>query len=73
MLIFPPISVRSLIELVEFLFEVPDVMVFLSNQLCQDPLEKIFVQLRHRGTVNENPNSKDFIKNMQTLRVINGV
>ena len=31
------------------------------------------MQQRHRGRTNENPNAKDFIKNTQALRVVNGV
>ena len=65
--------VCSFVELVQFLFTVPGVTVFLSNRLCQDPLEKFFGEQRQRGRVNENPNSRDFLKNTQALRVINGV
>jgi hypothetical protein len=47
--------------------------VFLSNKLCQDPLEKFFGQQRQRGRVNENPTVNDFIKNSQALRVVHGI
>ena len=64
---------RSFVELVRYIFTIPGVKVFLSNRVCQDPLEKFFGQQRQRGRVNENPNVEDFVKNTQALRVINGV
>ena len=67
----PPCIVMSFTELVEYVFTIPGVTVFLSNRLCQDPLENFFGQQRQRGRVNENPNVSDFIKNTQALRVIN--
>ena len=66
-------TVRSLVELVTFMFTIPGVTAFLSNRLCQDPLEKPFGQQRQRGRVNENPNVSQFIKNTQALRVVNGI
>ena len=68
-----PISdaVLSFVELVEFIFTIPGVTVFLSNRICQDPLENFFGQQRQRGRVNENPNVSEFIKNTQALRVVN--
>lgn len=57
----------------EFLFTVPGVSSFLSNKLCQDPLEKFFGQQRQRGRANENPTAYDFMKNTQALRVVHGV
>ena len=59
-------------EIVAFVFTIPGVKLFLSNRLCQDPIEKFFGQQRQRGAVNENPNARDFIKNTQALRVVNG-
>ena len=50
---------------------IPGVTLFLSNAICQDPLEKFFGQQRQRGRTNENPNVFEFIKNTQALRVIN--
>ena len=66
-------TVRSFIELMQFAFTIPGVTTFLSNRICQDPLENFFGQQRQRGRVNENPNSRDFLKNTQALRVVNGV
>lgn len=45
--------------------------MFLSNRLCQDPLENFFGRQRQRGRVNENPCVKEFLKNTQALRVVN--
>jgi hypothetical protein len=64
-------AVRSYIELVEYLFTIPGITVFMSNRLCQDPLENFFGQQRQRGRVNENPCVAEFLKNTQALRVIN--
>ena len=61
----------SFVELVRYIFTIPGVTVFLSEKLCQDPLEKFFGCQRQRGRVNENPNVRDFCKNTQALRVIN--
>ena len=63
--------VNSFMELVEYLFSQPEVSFFLSNNLCQDPLENFFSQQRQRGRVNENPSVIEFLRNTQALRVIN--
>jgi hypothetical protein len=65
--------VQSFTELVQFIFTIPGVKIFLSSRLSQDPLEKFFGQQRQRGRVNENPDVMDFVKNTQALRIINGV
>ena len=64
-------AVSSFLELVPILFEIPEVTAFLSEKLCQDPLEKFFGCQRQRGRVNENPNAQAFCKNTQALRVVN--
>ena len=51
----------------------PDVQSFLSQRLCQDPLEWFFGLQRQRGSVHENPNVVEFSKNTQALRVIKSV
>ena len=61
---------KSFIELVRHLFTIPDVECFLSQRLCQDPLERFFGFQRQRGDVNDNPNVAEFLKNTQALRVI---
>ena len=55
----------------KYLFTIPGVTVFLSNRICQDPLENFFGHQRQRGRVNENPNVAEFLKNAQALRVFN--
>ena len=60
-------------ELVKFSFSIPGVKVFLSQKLCQDPLEDFFGHQRQRGRGHDNPNVQKFIKNTQALRVINGI
>ena len=66
-------EVNSFLELVEYIFTIDGIKVFLSERLSQDPLEKFFGCQRQRGTTNENPNVVQFCKNTQALRVINGV
>ena len=56
-------------ELVRYLFTFPGVRYFLSERICQDPLEKFFGSQRQRGRVNENPSVAEFVKNTQALRV----
>ena len=53
-----------------YLFTVPGVESFLSQRLCQDPLERFFGCQRQRGRVNDNPNVAEFMKNTQAIRVI---
>lgn len=60
-------------ELVEYLFTIAGVKVFLSEKVSQDPIEKFFGWQRQRGRVNENPNVQEFLKNTQALHVINGM
>ncbi len=62
---------NSFIELVQYLFTVPGVKSFLSQRICQDPLENFFGCQCQRGGVHDNPNVQEFTKNTQALRVIN--
>lgn len=55
-----------------YLFTLPDVKSFLSQRICQDPLER-FLASSDRGGVNDNPNMEEFQKNTQALRVVNSV
>ena len=57
----------------EYLFTLPDVTSFLSQQICQDPLERFFGCQRQRGGVHDNPNTQEFMKNTQAPRVIKSV
>ena len=61
----------AFVEMMEFIFTIPGVTVFLSNRICQDPLENFFGRQRQRGRVNENPCVAEFLQNTQALRVIN--
>ncbi|KAL5489473.1 hypothetical protein EMCRGX_G018567 [Ephydatia muelleri] len=61
----------SFIELVRYIFSIPNVHSFLSQRLCQDPLERFFGCQRQRGGVHDNPNAAEFLKNTQALRVTN--
>ena len=56
-------------ELVRYIFTLPGVRYFLSERICQYPLEKFFGCQRQRGRVNENPSVAEFVKNTQALRV----
>ena len=51
------------VELVRYLFTIPGVGVFLSNRICQDPLENFFGQQCQRGRANGNPSSSEFVRN----------
>lgn len=61
--------VSAFVELLQYLFTIPGVTAFLSNRICQDPLENFFGRQRQRGRVNENPCVQEFLKNTQALRV----
>ena len=62
-------------ELVRSLFNLKEVrenkLAFLSNSLCQDPLENFFGCQRQKGATNGNPTVQQFLDNTQTLRVVN--
>ena len=66
-------TAHSFIELVECLFTLPGVKVFLSQRLCQDPLEKFFGCQQQRGGAHDNPSILDFCRNTQALRVVNNL
>lgn len=60
-------------ELVRYIFNIPGVKSFLSQRICQDPLERFFGCQRQRGRVHDNPNVSEFLKNTQALRVVHGL
>ena len=62
--------VSSFLELVPLIFSIRGVKCFLSNRLCQDPLEKYFGMQRQKGKSNENPSVIEFAKNSETLRLV---
>jgi len=61
------------VELVQYLFTVPGLKVFLSSKLNQDILEKYFGIVRQNRGSNENPTVLEFKDITQTLRVANSV
>ena len=63
-------AVMSFVELARYVLSLPGAPPLLSRRLTQDPLEKYFGLQRQRGRVNENPNSQEFYKNSQALRVV---
>lgn len=70
------IIVKSFIGLVKYLFSLQEVkennLIFLSMNLCQDPLENFFGCQRQRGGTSDNPDLTEFFANTQALRVVNG-
>lgn len=65
------VTAKSFVDLVRYLFSIPGVTSFLSNKICQDPLENFFGCQRQRGGTSTNPNVSEFTHNTQALRVIN--
>ena len=55
-----PPPAKSFIGLVKMLYNLPEVknenLTFLSNNICQDPLENFFGCQRQRGGTSDNPN-----------------
>lgn len=66
-------TISSFVELVPYIFKIQGVSCFLSEKLCQDPLESFFGCQRQCGRTNENPSVYQFLKNTQSLRVINSI
>ena len=46
-------------------------LAFLSQNLCQDPIENFFGCQRMRGGTGDNPNVKEYYQNTQALRIVN--
>ena len=66
-------TVKSFLDLIEYIFKIPGVKFFLSERMSQDPLENFFGCQRQRGRTSENPTVQEFCKNTQALRVVNSV
>ena len=62
--------VSAFLELLDTVFKIPQVSCFLSNRICQDPLEKYFGMQRQAGATNDNPTVLQFTKNSDTLRLV---
>ena len=65
--------VTSFLEFNPHIFKIEGVTSLLSEKLSQDPLEKFFVCQRQLGATNENPTVAEFLKNTQSMRVINSI
>ena len=66
---------KSFFEFIRYLFSLPEVksnkVAFLSNRICQDPLENYFGCQRQKGGTSDNPMIKEYYSNTESLRVIN--
>ena len=64
----------SFIGLIKYLFSLLEVednhLAFLSNNICQDPIEDYFGCQRQWGGTSDNPNVVEFCHNMQALRIV---
>ena len=60
-------------ELVLYILKQPGVKYFLSEKICQDPLEKFFGCQRQRGKTNDNPTVAEVFKNTDALQVIGDI
>lgn len=65
--------VSSFTEFLPYIFKIKGVTCFLSEKLSQDPLEKFFGCQRQKVRANENPTASEFLKNSQSLRVIDSI
>ena len=61
------ISVNSIIEAVQFLLQ-HQVKYVLTERFCQDPLENYFGRQRSLGARKDNPSSRDFGYNDNSIR-----
>ena len=64
---------RSLIELVQDIFMLPESQAISQWSLKPRSLEKHFGCLHQQGRANQNPTAAEALKSMQTLRVIDSV
>ena len=66
---------NSLLGIVRAMFSMREVkgakLAFLTQQLCQDPIENFFGCQKQRGGTSDNPNVKEFYDNTETIRYIN--
>ena len=66
-------TVKSFVEIVQYILKIPGAKFFLSERISQDPLENFFGVQRQRGRTGDNPNASQFCKNTQAIRLINSV
>lgn len=67
---FPPVLVRSFIDLAEELLNEDGVKFLLSEKFSQDPVEEHFARQRRSGGSNENPNLNEFQTQEVSLNLI---
>ena len=60
---------KSFVELTKYLLKQDGVKYFLSEKLCQDPLESFFGKQRMRGGYSDNPTVSSFQYGTSSLRV----
>ena len=61
---------KSVVELVKYaLDKIEGVDFFLTEHLCQDPLEAFFGRQRMSCGRNDNPNVQTFLQNTSSLRI----
>ena len=48
-------------KLMKYLFIIPDVTIFLSTKLCQDPLEKFLACRGKREKLHDNPSVTELL------------
>ena len=65
----------AFVGMVRYLFSLLEVknnqLAFLSQNICQDPLENFFGCQRQRGGTSDNPSALEYYRNTQALRVVN--
>ena len=64
----PLLTVYSFVDLAKEILSEPGVRYFLSEKLCQDPLEEQFSKQRSAGGGNRNMTVKDYAS--QELRIL---
>ena len=63
----------SFLEFIPHIFKTEGIASFLSEKLSQEPLEKFFGCQRQHGATHENLTVAAFLKNTQSMRVINSI
>ena len=52
--------------MIDYIFTIPHVSIFISGKMNQDPLEKFFGCVRQKGHGSDNPNVEEFSKTIYT-------
>ena len=63
------IIVTSFVELIRYIFTIPNIKMFLSERLNQDPLEGFFGKQRQCGGGSDHPTVHQFINNTSSLHM----